>query len=213
MPPPNKDTQIFKSLEKAMKNNSKVFTLGLIVSWYSSNVRVLLLNKYLFNKYGFKYPIFLTICHMTTWSLLIYITVAWIKMVPMQTIQSRVQFLKISTLNLVFCVLVMIGNICLRFMAVSFNHAVGDTKLFFTTIFAYLMALKRDARLTSKNSMNLLLYMAPIADVFLFPTILIIEENVIGITLALARDDIKINLNIMQRASLTRNLGRSHMKE
>ncbi|MBA0781519.1 hypothetical protein Gotri_002440, partial [Gossypium trilobum] len=42
------------------------------------------------------------------------------------------------------------------------------------------------------NSMNLLLYMAPMAVVFLLPATLIMEENVVGITLALARDDVKI---------------------
>lgn len=42
------------------------------------------------------------------------------------------------------------------------------------------------------NSMNLLLYMAPIAVVFLLPAALFMEENVVGITLALARDDKKI---------------------
>jgi len=42
------------------------------------------------------------------------------------------------------------------------------------------------------NSMNLLLYMAPMAVVFLLPATLIMEENVVGITLALARDDNKI---------------------
>ena len=40
--------------------------------------------------------------------------------------------------------------------------------------------------------MNLLLYMAPIAVVFLLPATLIMEENVVGITLALARTDVKI---------------------
>lgn len=40
--------------------------------------------------------------------------------------------------------------------------------------------------------MNLLLYMAPIAVVFLLPATLIMEENVVGIALALARDDVKI---------------------
>lgn len=42
------------------------------------------------------------------------------------------------------------------------------------------------------NSMNLLLYMAPIAVVLLLPATLFMEENVVGITLALAREDIKI---------------------
>ncbi|KAG5416183.1 hypothetical protein IGI04_003750 [Brassica rapa subsp. trilocularis] len=40
------------------------------------------------------------------------------------------------------------------------------------------------------NSMNLLLYMAPIAVVFLLPATLIMEKNVVGITSALARDDV-----------------------
>ena len=40
--------------------------------------------------------------------------------------------------------------------------------------------------------MNLLLYMAPIAVVFLLPATLIMEDNVVGITLALARKDVKI---------------------
>jgi len=42
------------------------------------------------------------------------------------------------------------------------------------------------------NSMNLLLYMAPIAVVILLPVTLVMEENVVGITVALARDDSKI---------------------
>lgn len=42
------------------------------------------------------------------------------------------------------------------------------------------------------NSMNLLLYMAPIAVVLLLPATLIMEKNVVGITIALARDDFRI---------------------
>lgn len=40
--------------------------------------------------------------------------------------------------------------------------------------------------------MNLLLYMAPIAVLLLLPVTLYMERNVIGITLALAREDIRI---------------------
>ena len=42
------------------------------------------------------------------------------------------------------------------------------------------------------NSMNLLLYMAPIAVLFLLPATLLMEENVVGIAVALAREDHKI---------------------
>ncbi|KAL2525770.1 putative sugar phosphate/phosphate translocator [Abeliophyllum distichum] len=228
----------------ATKSSGRFFTIGLVASWYSSNIGVLLLNKYLLSNYGFKYPIFLTMCHMTACSLLSYIAIVWMKMVPMQTIRSRVQFMKISALSLIFCASVVSGNISLRYLPVSFNQAIGATTPFFTAVFAYLMTLKREAWLTyvtlipvvtgvviasggepsfhlfgfivcvgataaralksvvqgillssegeKLNSMNLLMYMAPIAVVLLLPTTLLMEENVVGITLALARDDIRI---------------------
>ncbi|MED6219615.1 hypothetical protein PIB30_037417 [Stylosanthes scabra] len=227
-----------------MKGSSRFFTVGLVASWYSSNIGVLLLNKYLLSNYGFKYPIFLTMCHMTACSLFSYVAIAWMKVVPLQTIRSRVQFFKISALSLIFCVSVVFGNVSLRYLPVSFNQAIGATTPFFTAVFAYLMTFKREAWLTyltlvpvvtgviiasggepsfhlfgfiiciaataaralksvlqgillssegeKLNSMNLLLYMAPMAVVFLLPATLIMEENVVGITLALARDDSKI---------------------
>ncbi|KAM7263424.1 hypothetical protein ACFE04_001107 [Oxalis oulophora] len=237
-----------------MGSSSKVMTIGLVTSWYTTNIGVLLLNKYLLSNYGFKYPIFLTMCHMTACSLLSYIAIAWIKLVPMQTIRSRLQFIKIAALSLVFCVSVVFGNVSLRFLPVSFTQAIGATTPFFTAIFAYLMTFKTEAFLTyvtlvpvvlgvviasgsepsfhlfgfimcigatasralksvlqgillssegeKLNSMNLLLYMAPIAVVFLLPAALIMEENVVGITIALARDDIKIVWYLLFNATL-----------
>ncbi|KAL1825169.1 hypothetical protein DCAR_0313298 [Daucus carota subsp. sativus] len=228
----------------ASKSSSRLFTIGLVASWYSSNIGVLLLNKYLLSNYGFKYPIFLTMCHMTACSLLSYIAIAWLKMVPMQTIRSRTQFVKITALSFVFCGSVVSGNISLRYLPVSFNQAIGATTPFFTAVFAYMITLKREAWLVygalipvvtgviiasggepsfhlfgfvmcvgataaralksvlqgillssegeKLNSMNLLLYMAPIAVVLLLPATLYMEQNVVGITLALAKDDIKI---------------------
>ncbi len=131
-----------------MKSTNRFFTIGLVAAWYSSNIGVLLLNKYLLSNYGFKYPIFLTMCHMTACSLLSYVAIAWMKMVPMQMIRSRVQFFKIAALSFVFCISVVFGNISLRFLPVSFNQAIGATTPFFTAVFAYIMTLKREAWLT-----------------------------------------------------------------
>uniref|UniRef100_A0A7N0TUH7 Sugar phosphate transporter domain-containing protein n=1 Tax=Kalanchoe fedtschenkoi TaxID=63787 RepID=A0A7N0TUH7_KALFE len=173
-----------------------------------------------------------------------YLAIAWMKMVPMQTLRSRRQLLKISALSLVFCASVVSGNISLRYLPVSFTQAIGATTPFFTAVFAYLITFKREAWLTyftllpvvtgvviasggepsfhlfgflmcvgataaralksvlqgillssegeKLNSMNLLLYMAPIAVVVLLPAALLMEDNVVGITIALARNDVKI---------------------
>ncbi|KAL0401253.1 UNVERIFIED_CONTAM: putative sugar phosphate/phosphate translocator [Sesamum latifolium] len=132
----------------AMKSSGWVFTIGLVAAWYSSNIGLLLLNKYLLSNYGFKYPIFLTTCHMTVCSLLSYIAVVWMKMVPMHSVNSRDQFMKISALSLIFCASVVSGNISLKYLPVSFNQAIGATTPFFTAVFAYLMTLKMESWLT-----------------------------------------------------------------
>lgn len=125
-----------------------LFITSLVVLWYSSNIGVLLLNKYLLSNYGFKFPIFLTMCHMSACAFLSYISIVFMKLVPLQPIKSRPQLLKIATLSVVFCCSVVGGNISLRYLPVSFNQAVGATTPFFTALFAYLMTFKREAWVT-----------------------------------------------------------------
>ena len=52
------------------------------------------------------------------------------------------------------------------------------------------------------NSMNLLLYMAPIAVMVLLPATLLMEGNVIQITMDLARKDIRIFWYLLLSSSL-----------
>ncbi|KAK6149125.1 hypothetical protein DH2020_016650 [Rehmannia glutinosa] len=166
-----------------------------------------------------------------------YISIMFLKIVPVQRIKSRSQFLRIATLSVVFCGSVVGGNISLRYLPVSFNQAVGATTPFFTALFAYLMTRKREAWATytclvpvvtgvviasggepsfhlygfimcigataarafksvlqgvllsnegeKLNSMNLMLYMAPIAVVVLLPAALVMEPNVLDVVVSL----------------------------
>lgn len=125
-----------------------LFISSLVILWYTANIGVLLLNKFLLSNYGFRFPIFLTMCHMSACAVLSYISIAFLKLVPLQAIKSRSQFLKIATLSVVFCASVVGGNISLRYLAVSFNQAVGATTPFFTALFAFLMTFKREAWVT-----------------------------------------------------------------
>jgi drug/metabolite transporter (DMT)-like permease len=132
----------------AAAGTGRFFTVGLVTAWYSSNIGVLLLNKYLLSNYGFKYPIFLTMCHMSACALLSYAAIAWLRVVPMQLVRSRVQLAKIAALSFVFCGSVVSGNVSLRYLPVSFNQAVGATTPFFTAVFAYIMTVKRESWIT-----------------------------------------------------------------
>lgn len=48
--------------------------------------------------------------------------VAASRCVPLQAVKSRRQFYKISLLALIFCLTVVLGNVSLRFIPVSFNQ-------------------------------------------------------------------------------------------
>lgn len=50
--------------------------------------------------------------------------------------------------------------------------------------------------------MNLLLYMAPVAAIFLLPAALIMEKDVVGITIALAKQDVEFLWYLMFNSSL-----------
>eukprot|EP00271_Cylindrocystis_brebissonii_P001132 TRINITY_DN11423_c0_g1_i1.p1 TRINITY_DN11423_c0_g1~~TRINITY_DN11423_c0_g1_i1.p1 ORF type:complete len:360 (-),score=66.42 TRINITY_DN11423_c0_g1_i1:711-1790(-) len=223
---------------------SYVTTVFLIGAWYVSNIGVLLLNKYLLSNYGFKYPVFLTMCHMSACALFSYVAVVWMKVVPLQMIRSRAQFIKISALSIIFCFSVVSGNISLRYLPVSFNQAIGATTPFFTAGFSYAMTFQKESWQTyaalvpvvagviiasgsepsfhlygfamclgataaralksvlqgillssdgeKLNSQNLLLYMAPIAVLVLLPATIMMEDNVFGITINQARNDVTI---------------------
>ncbi|KAL0299246.1 UNVERIFIED_CONTAM: putative sugar phosphate/phosphate translocator, partial [Sesamum radiatum] len=59
-------------------------------------------------------------------------------------------------------------------------------------VLATTIPLRLKALMEKVDSMNLLLYTAPVAVVLLLPVMLCMEKNVVGITLALAREDTRI---------------------
>lgn len=69
---------------------SQTITTALtIAAWYSSNIGVLLLNKYLLSFFGYRYPIFLTMLHMCACSIYSFLAISWLEIVLMQFIVSR----------------------------------------------------------------------------------------------------------------------------
>ncbi|KAI4378450.1 hypothetical protein MLD38_015928 [Melastoma candidum] len=228
------------SSSSSSSRSGPIFIASLIALWYSSNIGVILLNKFLLSNYNFRFPIFLTMCHMAACSFFSYASIVFFRWVPLQAVRSRSQLVKIATLSVVFCGSVVGGNVSLRYLPVSFNQAVGATTPFFTAVFAYFVTLKREAWVTyaalipvvagvviasggepsfhlfgfimcisataarafksvlqgvllssegeKLNSMNLLLYMAPIAVLVLLPASLVMEPNVLDLTLSLGRE-------------------------
>ncbi|KAL6865384.1 hypothetical protein ACP4OV_016535 [Aristida adscensionis] len=119
-------------------------TAGMVAAWYASNIGVLLLNKYLLSVYGFRFPVFLTACHMSACALLSCLAAA-AGGGGGGGRRSRGQLARVAVLGAVFCGSVVAGNVSLRYLPVSFNQAVGATTPFFTAVLAYAVAARREA--------------------------------------------------------------------
>jgi hypothetical protein len=58
---------------------------------------------------------------------------------PIKPLKSKRQLWKICLLASIFCVTIVLGNLSLKYIPVSFNQAIGATTPFFTAIFAVLL--------------------------------------------------------------------------
>jgi len=118
--------------------------VAVVSAWYACNIGVLLLNKYLLSVWGFKFPVFMTLCHMMMCSVL-SAAAREFKIVPKQYIRTRRHYFKVAILAMTFALSVLGGNVSLRYIPVSFNQALGATTPFFTAIFAYFLLQKRES--------------------------------------------------------------------
>ena len=102
-------------------HKSGLLTVTVVFAWFVSNIVLLLMNKYLLSNYGFKQPVFLTLCHMLA-CVILSTAFSATNYVPKKSIQSSQQLIKISVLAVVFSMSVVLGNISLRFIPVSFSQ-------------------------------------------------------------------------------------------
>ncbi|KAL0339698.1 UNVERIFIED_CONTAM: udp-uronic acid transporter 1 [Sesamum radiatum] len=175
-------------MSSSASNKHAVFITCLIILWYSTNIGVLLLNKFLLSNYGFAFPIFLTMCHMSACAVLSYISIMFLKIVPIQRIKSRSQFLRIATLSMVFCdvchFVFDINQRLPKFLSVPFpiHFPCATAARAFKSVLQGVLLSNEGEKL---NSMNLMLYMAPIAILVLLPAAIVMEPNVFDFVVSL----------------------------
>eukprot|EP00884_Botryococcus_braunii_P000252 jgi/Botrbrau1/10227/Bobra.0362s0017.1 len=151
-------------------------TVFIVIAWYSSNIGILLTNKYLLSNYGFKYPIFITLCHMLACTVMSYAAeVAGI--VRRQSMTSHVHFLKVAALSTAFLCSVALGNSSLRFIPVSFAQAIGATTPVFTAVLAFVM-------LKQQETAGVYLTLVPVVAGIVIATGFEPSFNLIGFSLA-----------------------------
>ncbi|GLT62410.1 hypothetical protein SLA2020_350510 [Shorea laevis] len=203
-----------------MKNQIPWSTIGLVAAWYGSNIGVLLLNKWCPCRASSPphsssrspasasfsaSPSSAGTCRWGTFrcrlNQAIGATTPFFTAVFAYVVSSK----KEAWLTYLALVPVVAGVIIASGGEPSF-HLFGFIMCVSATAARALKSVLQDILLCSDgeklNSMNLLLYMAPIAVVFLLPATMLMEENVVEITVALARKDIKIVWYLLFNSSL-----------
>jgi len=130
------------------------FSSGLyIIMWYIPNVATLLLNKYIYNVLKFTFPIALTSIHMLINSVGAFLVLHVFKLFPFQELQWD-EIKQVAPLSLLFCLNILLGNISLRWVPVSFMQTVKSSVPLFTVVLQ-LMFFKASTRLSRNTYFSL----------------------------------------------------------
>lgn len=67
---------------------------------------------------------------------------------PLKRLTGKSQTIKVFLLSIIFCITIVLGNVSLKYIPISFNQAIGATTPFFTAIFAFFLQGIREIALT-----------------------------------------------------------------
>lgn len=114
--------------------DSSLRAAGYILAWYATNVTTVILNKYIFKFLEFTFPITLTAIHMMICSLGAYATIFGFKLVKLHHIESSTRYRRIVPLALLFVSNIVLGNVSIRWVNVSFMQTVKSSVPVFTVL-------------------------------------------------------------------------------
>lgn len=124
-----------------------------IFCWFIANGTTVLLNKYIFKVMAFRYPLALTLIHMTVQSILSHLTIDYFGSVDKIIVEPSDYYSKLLVIAVVFCANICLGNMSLRFVPVSFMQTVKSLTPVCT---AFLQFLVFRSRLTTQALLALL---------------------------------------------------------
>lgn len=114
-----------------------------ILCWFLANGATVLFNKYIFKTMHFNNPLSLTLIHMTVQTILSHLTIDYLRSVDKVRVESHDYYSKLLVIAIVFCTNICLGNISLRFVAVSFMQTIKSFTPVATALLQYLVFRSR----------------------------------------------------------------------
>jgi len=132
----------------ALLDSSTTKAVVALALWYATNIFTVILNKYLFQNIGFVFPLTLTAIHMFLSTLGSLIVLKVFHVVPFIAVGRDKLISHVLPLAVVFCVNIILGNVSLRFIPVSFMQTVKSSVPAFTVALQALVLGQESSRAT-----------------------------------------------------------------
>ncbi|KAF3445663.1 hypothetical protein FNV43_RR10839 [Rhamnella rubrinervis] len=103
---------------------SMIRSLLAILQWWSFNVTVIVMNKWIFQKLEFKFPLSISCIHFICSAIGAYIVIKVLKLKPLIVVDPEDRWRRIFPMSFVFCINIVLGNVSLRYIPVSFMQTI-----------------------------------------------------------------------------------------
>eukprot|EP00271_Cylindrocystis_brebissonii_P004732 TRINITY_DN16562_c0_g1_i1.p1 TRINITY_DN16562_c0_g1~~TRINITY_DN16562_c0_g1_i1.p1 ORF type:complete len:392 (+),score=54.27 TRINITY_DN16562_c0_g1_i1:233-1408(+) len=126
---PEEKKQVAAEASPATKGGRGGITRGLIQlvsigQWWFFNVATVILNKFIFQKLQFEFPLSLSTIHFIVSSIGAYIFLHILKLRPLVDVKPADRWSRVFPMACVFCINIVLGNISLSSIPVSFMQTV-----------------------------------------------------------------------------------------
>ncbi|KAK8479298.1 hypothetical protein V6N13_110028 [Hibiscus sabdariffa] len=95
-----------------------------ILQWWGFNVTVIIINKWIFQKLDFKFPLTVSCIHFICSSIGAYLVIKVLKLKPLIAVDPEDRWKRIFPMSFVFCINIVLGNVSLRYIPVSFMQTI-----------------------------------------------------------------------------------------
>ncbi|CAN7052796.1 unnamed protein product [Brassica rapa subsp. trilocularis] len=107
-----------------MEEGSVFRSVLAILQWWGFNVTVIIMNKWIFQKLDFKFPLSVSCVHFICSSIGAYIVIKVLKLKPLIVVEPEDRWRRIFPMSFVFCINIVLGNVSLRYIPVSFMQTI-----------------------------------------------------------------------------------------
>lgn len=105
-------------------NWGMVRSLLAIIQWWGFNVTVIIMNKWIFQKMDFKFPLSVSCIHFICSAIGSFLAIKVLKIKPLINVNPQDRWKRIFPMSFVFCINIVLGNVSLRYIPVSFMQTI-----------------------------------------------------------------------------------------